>query len=154
MEVRETRSRLRELLAKSGFQYDPADPGLGWKIFKAFLQEPVQCADDSGAVSVRFINASDGKNISLKLQRAFEIIDSEKYFVTTVSLALDFRTQVDDLNTVRTMSLSTVGFRRIDAFVAAVDSDPVFQATLLRSPWTCALTAWAPKGQEEWLGNS
>src|ERR1700689_1483493 len=46
MKVAEAQARLEELLSKEGFSLDSPDPRIAWAGFKAFVLEPVDCADD------------------------------------------------------------------------------------------------------------
>ena len=143
MTPRETKERLQVMLASNGFAMDDADPRVAWEVFKQFVRERVECADDTVSVHAGRVLHADGEQALLRLGRRFEINDEEKYYDRLEIVTLVFRSNPH--NALEGVTLSTVGFRTLEKYFAAVESEAAFQAAVAHRPWTCAIEFWSSR---------
>ena len=142
MEVSQAANRLKQLLAESGFHMDHPDPRQGWEVFKQFANEPVNCADDTLHCEISTSERSGTERCYFVLSRRFEINDEEKFYDHLEIVRLIFVADPTEAVRQYRMSLSTVGYRSLDAYFVAVESLPAFQVVAADISWQCEVKAW------------
>ena len=145
MEVSQAANRLKQLLAESGFDMDHPHPRQGWEVFKQFANEPVNCADDTLHCEISVSEQTGTEQCYLVLSRRFEINDEEKFYDRLEIVRLIFVANPTEAVRQYRMSLSTGGYRSLEAYFVAVESLPAFQVVVADISWQCEVKAWTSR---------
>jgi hypothetical protein len=120
------------------------DLAAAWRAFVAFAAEPVRCADDTTYVWIG-PDPRGGPGVVARFGRRFEVNDDDKNYDRTEAVALRFDAEPGVTLDAPSLSLSTVGFRTLAPFVAAVEDAPAFRAAMAHRPWRCVVEAWSTR---------
>jgi len=142
LDVSQAGNRFKQLLIESGFDFTHPDASLGWKVFKHFANEPVNCADDSLHCLFGRSAQTDIEKYNIVFSRQFEINDEEKFYDHLEVVRLIFSADATDTLIQYHASLSTVGFRSFEAFFTALENLPAFQVIATATAWQCEIKTW------------
>jgi hypothetical protein len=131
---------LREILSANGVSPEAADPWLAWRLFKAFLRQPVEDALDDGLVQYGTYEEKDGRVAPhLYFVRQFSEVrvsalhDDEPSNACT-HLVCEFCYHPDVIPEVACREIWTMDVSHLGQFVDRVESDVHVQALLGAQP--------------------
>ena len=142
LDISQIANRLNQLLVESSFEFAYPDPSLGWKVFKQFANEPVNCAEDSLHCSFGISTQKGTERYQVVFSRQFEINDDEKFYDHLEVVRLIFVANPTDALRQCHASLSTVGFRSLESFFTAFENLPAFQVMAIDTVWQCEVKTW------------
>ncbi len=135
MQITETEGQLKSMLASAGFDMSNPDPQVAWNVFKSFVQEPVECADDGVLFQC---GASFSKELfSLDFVRQFEIEDENGEYGHMEQLHCEFTCVSNDLLCNLQKNLWASDFDNLNEYFAAVENLSEFQIALSYKDWKC-----------------
>ncbi len=122
------------MLEQAGFNMSQPAPLLGWSVFKQFVREPVQVADDG----VLFETIALKETFSLSFTRQFSHERDDGEYSHMEQLHFDFACPLTDALRGHETNLWAYDFPTLDAYFAAVEQLPEFQvAVAVPQPWRC-----------------
>ena len=145
METSVAESRLRQLLLDAGFSFERPDPLKAWEVFKRFVREPVDCADDGVLFECGVYDfMGQGDRFYFSFVRQFSI-DVNGEYDHMEQLRCEFSCPPVPQSTEICTNLWLYDYAgNYDQYFKAVESLPQFQHGAIHAGWECTL-------EQEWV---
>jgi len=142
MQTSEAEKRLKAMLADAGFDMKRPNPQLAWDVFKSFMQEPVDCADDGVLFECGIYDFTGKELFTWGLVRQFSI-DVDGEYDHMEQLHCTFRCAPTKELRKLEISLWAYDFGTMHEYFSKVEGLNEFQSPL-QSPqnWTCEVEQW------------
>lgn len=128
------------MLREVGFDMNRPDPLLGWSVFKQFVREPVQVYDDGVLFEVIAVEQDQQEVFSMSFTRQFSHVGADGEYSHMEQLHLGFPSPLTETLRGLETNLWAYDFPTLDAYFAAVEQLPEFQAAIaIPQPWRCLL---------------
>ena len=127
MRMLEAEERLSAMLAAAGLAEERLDLWEAWKIFKAFLKEPVDADGEGSALEVTFEDTPEGEElVYLTVFRQFTEIDDEMSIPVEFA-GIEFVFAQADLPLEREFEIWSYDFPTHADFIAQIEGSETFQ---------------------------
>jgi hypothetical protein len=141
MDLNEAGPALDRALRRAGLDPDRLNPWEAWRVFKEFARESVACDGEAIYVHLGMRDPTDELvHLTFVRQLAFANADGELEAVREIVCDLGFDPTPG--LPYAGIELSDADFEEFDAFVAAVEAHPDFQAAIAREP-AGSLVTWS-----------
>lgn len=125
------------MLDEAGFDFSKPDPKLAWEVFKRFVREPVECADD-GILFECGVFGSDDSPFTMDFVRQFSY-EVDGHYSHMEQLRCGFGCPAtSELKNLK-KNLWAYDYKTLEEYFAAVENLPEFQIAMSQSKadWTC-----------------
>jgi hypothetical protein len=140
MLITEVEARLKTLLRDGGFDFRNPDPELAWSIFKSFVQEPVECADDGILFQCGVYEWTGEPQFEFDFTRQFSTDDEDGEYEGMEQLHCKFSCDPDEELQELNTNLWAYDFATLDEYFEAVQALKEFQVATSRHKWNCEVT--------------